>query len=179
VAGPFTGRRSANLGPPLFFLSLGANQCGRNVLDARPQLTLQIHQGDSQMKIAKIFGGFVSLGLLAGLAVPFASAKPQAAPAAQAHEKGMGMHDKLQAALDSLNLTDDQKAKVKDVLADAKTKHQAVKTDASLNEDQKRAKMKELHDGLLAKLNEVLTPDQQTELKSKMAEAKAKPPAKP
>jgi Spy/CpxP family protein refolding chaperone len=131
------------------------------------------------MKIAKILRGFVSLGLLAGLAVPFALAKPQAAPAAQTHEKGMGMHDKLQAALDSLNLTDDQKAKVKDILADAKTKRQAVLTDASLNEDQKRAKMKELHEGLLTKLNEVLTPDQQAELKSKMAEAKAKPPAKP
>ena len=32
MAGPFTDRRSASLGPPLFFLSLGANQCGRNVL---------------------------------------------------------------------------------------------------------------------------------------------------
>jgi Spy/CpxP family protein refolding chaperone len=131
------------------------------------------------MKIAKILGGFVSLGLLAGLAVPFASAKPQAAPAAQAHEKGMGMHDKMQAALDSLNLTDDQKAKVKDILADAKTKRQAVMTDTSLNEDQKHAKMKELHEATMAKMNEVLTPDQQAELKSKMAEAKAKPPAKP
>jgi Spy/CpxP family protein refolding chaperone len=179
VPSPFTGRRSANLGQPLFFLSLAANQCGRNVLGARPQLTLQIRQGDSQMKIAKILGGFVSLGLLAGLSVPFASAKPQAAPAAQTHEKGMGMHDKLQAALDSLNLTDDQKAKVKDILADAKTKRQAIFTDASLNEDQKHAKMKELHEATMAKMNEVLTPDQQAELKSKMAEAKAKPPAKP
>jgi len=131
------------------------------------------------MKIAKILGGFVSLGLLAGLAVPFASAKPQAAPAAQTHEKGMGIHNKLQAALDSLNLTDDQKAKVKDILADAKTKRQAVLTDASLNEDQKRAKMKELHEGLLTKLNEVLTPEQQAELKSKMGDAKPKPTAKP
>jgi Spy/CpxP family protein refolding chaperone len=131
------------------------------------------------MKIAKILGGFVSLGLFAGLAVPFVSAKPQAAPVAQTHEKGMGMHDKLQAALDSLNLTDDQKAKVNDILADAKTKRQAVLTDASLNEEQKRAKMKELHEGLLTKLNEVLTPEQQAELKSKMGAAKEKPPAKP
>ena len=131
------------------------------------------------MKIAKILGGFVSLGLLAALAVPFATAKPQAAPAAQAEGKRMAMHDKLQAALDSLNLTDDQKGKVKDILADAKTKHEAALKDASLNEDQKKAKMKELHEGLLAKLNEVLTPDQQAEFKSKMADTKEKPPAKP
>jgi Spy/CpxP family protein refolding chaperone len=131
------------------------------------------------MKITRILGGFVSLGLLVGLAVPFATAKQQTPPAAQTHEKGMGMHDKMQAALDSLNLTDDQKAKVKDILADAKTKRQAVLADASLNEDQKHAKMKEIHEATHAKLNEVLTPDQQAELKSKMAEAKPKPPAKP
>lgn len=132
------------------------------------------------MKITRILGGFVSLGLLAALAVPLATAKRQAAPAAQAEGKRMGMHDKLQAALDSLNLTDDQKGKVKDILADAKTKREAAMKDASLNEDQKKAKMKELHEGLFAKLNEVLTPDQQAELKTKMmADAKEKPPVKP
>lgn len=131
------------------------------------------------MKIAKILGGFVSLGLLAALAVPFATAKSQAAAAAQAEGKRMAMHDKLQAALDSLNLTDDQKGKVKDILADAKTKREAAMKDASLNEDQKRAKMKELHEGMVAKLNDVLTPDQQAELKTKMADAKEKTPAKP
>ena len=39
--------------------------------------------------------------------------------------------------------------------------------------------MKELHEGLLTKLNEVLTPEQQAELKSKMGDAKPKPTAKP
>ena len=131
------------------------------------------------MKITRVLGGFVSLGLLAALAVPFATAKQQPAPAAQAEGKRMGGHDKLQAALDSLSLTDDQKAKVKDILADAKTKHEAALKDASLNEDQKKAKMKELHEGLVAKLNEVLTPDQQAQLKSKMTDAMEKAPAKP
>jgi len=92
----------------------------------------------------------------------------------------MGMHGGgLQAAVESLTLTDDQKAKVKDIFADAKTKHQAVSSDASLNEEQKKAKMKELHAGIMAKLNEVLTPEQQTELKTKMEAAKAKAPAQP
>jgi Spy/CpxP family protein refolding chaperone len=40
--------------------------------------------------------------------------------------------------------------------------------------------MKELHTSVMAKLNEVLTPDQQSELKTKMEAAKsAKPPAHP
>lgn len=133
------------------------------------------------MKIERILGGLVSLGMVAALAVPLALAKSQATPASQAggKESGTGMRGGLQAAVESLNLTDDQKAKVKDIFADAKTKRQAVSNDTSLSDDQKKTKMKELHEGTLAKLNEVLTPEQQTELKSKMEAAKAKPPAQP
>ena len=75
-----------------------------------------------------------------------------------------------------MNLTDDQKAKVKDIFTDAKTKKQAVSSDTSLSEEQKKAKMKELHSATMAKLNEVLTPEQQTELKSKVEAAKSKAP---
>jgi Spy/CpxP family protein refolding chaperone len=92
----------------------------------------------------------------------------------------MGMRDKLQSAVESLNLTDDQKSKVKDIFADAKAKRQTVWSDSSLTDDQKKAKMKELHAGTMAKLNEVLTPDQQAQLKAKIEAAKAaKPPAQP
>src|SRR6266436_769127 len=103
------------------------------------------------MKIERILGGLVSLGMVAALSVPMALANSQAAPASQTAAKQMGMHGGLQAAVESLNLTEDQKAKVK-----------------------------ELHSATMAKLNEVLTPEQQTELKSKMEAAKAaKPPAQP
>lgn len=132
------------------------------------------------MKIERILGGFVSLGLVAALVVPVALAKTQAMPPPQAAAKEKGMHGGLQAAVESLNLTDEQKPKVKDIFADAKTKGQAVSSDATLSDEQKKAKMKELHSGIMAKLNEVLTPDQQTELKNKMEAAKAaKPPEKP
>jgi periplasmic protein CpxP/Spy len=127
------------------------------------------------MKIEKMLGGMVSLGLAAALAVPGALAKPQTAP--QTAGKEMAMHGGgLEAAVQSLSLTDDQKAKVKDIFADAKTKKQAVTSDSSLSEDQKKAKMKELHSATMAKLNEVLTPEQQTELKNKMEAAKTKAP---
>jgi Spy/CpxP family protein refolding chaperone len=131
------------------------------------------------MKIEKILGGLVSLGMVAALAVPFAQAKSQTAPASQAAGKEMGMRDRLQTAVESLNLTDDQKAKVKDIFADAKAKREGVFKDASLSDDQKKAKMKELHGATMAKLNEVLTPEQQTELKSKMEAGKANHPAQP
>jgi Spy/CpxP family protein refolding chaperone len=119
------------------------------------------------MKIEKILGGLVSLGMVAAMAVPLALAKSQDSSAPQASGK------------ESLSLTDDQKAKVKDIFADAKTKHQTVANDTSLTDDQKKAKLKELHEGTLAKVNAVLTPDQQTELKSKIEAAKTKPPSQP
>jgi len=133
------------------------------------------------MKIERIWGGFVSLGLVAAMAASVALAKSQATPSAQAVGKEKGMHGGgLQAAVESLNLTDEQKAKVKDIFADAKTRGQAVSSDTTLSDEQKKAKMKELHSGIMVKLNEVLTPEQQTELKSKMEVAKAaKPPEKP
>jgi Spy/CpxP family protein refolding chaperone len=130
------------------------------------------------MKIERILVGLASLGIVASLAVPTVQAKSQAA-APQAAGKEMGMRDKLQVAVEGLNLTDDQKAKVKDIFTEAKSKREAVWNDASLTDDQKKAKMKELHTGTMLKLNEVLTPEQQTELKTKMEAAKAKPPAQP
>jgi Spy/CpxP family protein refolding chaperone len=129
------------------------------------------------MKIERLLGGLVSLGMVAALSVPAVLANSQAAPAQQGE---MGMRDKLQPAVESLNLTDDQKSKVKDIFADAKAKRQTVWSDPSLTDDQKKAKMKELHAGTMAKLNEVLTPDQQAQLKAKVEAAKAaKPTAQP
>ncbi len=128
------------------------------------------------MKIGKVLGGLACLGMVAALSVPAILAQSQAA----AQQGEMGMREKLQSAVESLNLSDDQKGKVKDILADAKAKRQTVWNDSSLTDDQKKAKMKELHAGTIAKLNEVLTPDQQAELKTKMEAAKAaKPPAQP
>jgi lipase chaperone LimK len=69
---------------------------------------------------------------------------------------------------------------VKDIFGDAKAKRQTVRSDSSLTDDQKKAKMKELRAGTMAKLNEVLTPDRQAQLKTKMEAAKtAKPTPQP
>jgi len=121
----------------------------------------------------------VTLGLVAALGAPLALAKSQPSPLPQAAGKETGMRDRLQAAVESLNLTDEQKPKVDDIFADAKAKRKAVFSDASLSDDQKKAKMKDLHEGTMAKLNEILTLDQQTELKSKMEAAKVKPAPQP
>jgi protein CpxP len=129
------------------------------------------------MKIARISGVLVSLGLVAVLAVPLASAKSQAAEQQAVGKEAM--RDRLQTTVESLDLTDDQKAKVKDIFADAKTQRQTIMNDASLSDDQKKAKMKELHQATKTKVNNVLTPEQQIALKSKMEATKANAPTQP
>jgi periplasmic protein CpxP/Spy len=126
------------------------------------------------MKIKKLCTGLATFGMVAALSVPAAIAKSQSASDPQAATKESGMRDRLQAAVVSLNLTDDQKPKVDSIFADAKAKRKALLSDTTLTEDQKKAKMKDLHQSTMTKLNEVLTPDQQTELKTKMAAAREK-----
>src|SRR5271154_4483711 len=106
---------------------------------AHPPLSPEMNLRRIVMKIERILGGLVSLGMVAAIAVPLSLAKTQDASASQASGKQMGMRGGLQAAVESLSLTDDQKAKVKDIFVDAKTKYQTVSSDTSLTDDQKKA----------------------------------------
>ena len=126
------------------------------------------------MKIRFMIRGVFSFALAAALTVPALPAKASAAALPQADQKKM-MHDKLQEVVNDLNLSDDQKSKIKDIFTDAKSKREAIMTDTSLTDDQKRAKMKELHTGVASKVNEVLTPEQRTQLKEKLEAAKTRP----
>jgi Spy/CpxP family protein refolding chaperone len=131
------------------------------------------------MKTETMMRGLVSLGIAVALVAPAVLTRVEAKARPQAAAAGQAMKDKLQDAVNELNLTDDQKAKIKDIFASAKTKREAVWNDASLTDDQKKAKMKELHVDTKAKVNEVLTPEQQTQLKEKLEAAKAKAPMNP
>lgn len=98
------------------------------------------------------------------------AAKQDAAPPAgqQSAAPMRSQRDRLQAAVDELNLTDDQKAQLAIIFADAKTQSDAVRADATLTTDQKKAKMKEIGADLHAKVHAVLTPEQRTQLKAKI-----------
>ena len=72
---------------------------------------------------------------------------------------------KVQSKLDKisaeLNLTDDQKTKIKPVLESEYSQLQTINQDSSLSPDQKKAKAKEAHSSAKTEINGVLTPDQQ------------------
>jgi len=130
------------------------------------------------MNIKTALRGLVYLGLGLSLSLPLFPAKPSAAKSLpQAPENRKAMHDALQEAVNELTLTDDQKGKLKDIFDDAKAKRETIFKDSSLTDDQKKEKMKDLRADTRTKVNGVLTPDQQTQLKEKMqAAAKARQP---
>jgi Spy/CpxP family protein refolding chaperone len=72
---------------------------------------------------------------------------------------------------EQLSLTDEQKPKVKAVLEDSTKKRRELFRDASLDQEQKRAKYRDSMDAQNKKMKEILTPDQYTkyqELNEKM-----------
>jgi periplasmic protein CpxP/Spy len=120
-----------------------------------------------------VLRGVIWLGVGLMLSVPVFPGRAAAQTAAEGSHAKAGMRDALQQSVQELNLNDDQKSKVKDIFADAKTKREAIFQDSSLNQDQKRDKMKALREDTLSKVNGVLTPEQQTQLKEKLEAAKA------
>jgi len=81
------------------------------------------------------------------------------------HHNGESADQHLQMLSEKLNLTDDQKAKLKPILQDQMQQMKAVREDSSLSQEQQRAKMKSIHESLHEQINAVLTPQQQAKFK--------------
>jgi Spy/CpxP family protein refolding chaperone len=71
---------------------------------------------------------------------------------------------KLQELSSELNLTDDQKTQIKPILQGEYQQLKGVHADTTLSDDQKSAKMTEIHNGAKGQINSILTPDQQKKL---------------
>jgi periplasmic protein CpxP/Spy len=113
------------------------------------------------------------LAFVAGvMAVGQRSHALQTAPAAQEHGAMGGSmmgpmtpENRLKMLTEKLNLTEDQQAKLKPVLEDQSKQMKAIHDDTSLAPADKQAKMKELHESSVEKMNAILTPDQQAKWK--------------
>jgi periplasmic protein CpxP/Spy len=81
------------------------------------------------------------------------------------HHNGESVDQHLQMLSEKLNLTDDQKAKLKSILQDQMQQMKAVHEDSSLSKDQKRDKMKSIHQSFGDQINAVLTPEHQAKFK--------------
>ena len=102
------------------------------------------------------------------------SAAPQTSP--QGHE-AMGATSPeahVQMLSEKLNLTEDQKAKLKPIFQDQAQQLKAVRDDTSLTPEQKAAKKKAIHETTHDQINAVLTPEQQEKFKTMKQEGMEK-----
>lgn len=71
-----------------------------------------------------------------------------------------------------LNLSKEQKGKMKEFKQSMKQKKDAIKNNASLSEEQKKQQMKQLHKEQKQNLQTILTPEQKAKLKKERMEMK-------
>jgi periplasmic protein CpxP/Spy len=81
------------------------------------------------------------------------------------HHNGESADQHLQMLSEKLNLTDDQKAKLKPILQDEIQQIKTVREDSSLSQEQKHAKLESIHESMHDQIHAVLTPEQQAKFK--------------
>jgi len=103
--------------------------------------------------------------------------KQQASPDQSQTDSTGNMHrdrvgERLEWLGQQLNLTEDQKKQLKPILAGEFKQMRAVGDDASLTQDQKREKMKQIHEASRPQVQAILTPEQQQKFAQMKEEAK-------
>jgi len=107
--------------------------------------------------LAFVFGSFFVLGI--GFALPIRQAEAAQA-ATQSTAKPSSNPDAIEND-DSLNLTQDQKDKIKSIRDDARKQKQDVEKDKALTPDQQTKQLKDITKQTRAQVFAVLTPEQQ------------------
>ena len=107
-----------------------------------------------------------------------APATTEQAPAQTTGQRGHMRHadpaKRLEWMGKKLNLTEDQKTKLQPIFNDEFQQMKAVREDNSLTREQKRDKMKQIHETFHPQVMAVLTPDQQQKLEQMRAKREAK-----
>lgn len=116
------------------------------------------------MKLNKTLAlvGLLAGGLLVGATLQAQDAPKDKPPGERGGPGGPGMRGRpnLDQIAKDLNLTDDQKAKVKTAMEDMQNKMKALRDDTNLKPEDKRAKAKEIREGFTATMKEILTAEQ-------------------
>jgi Spy/CpxP family protein refolding chaperone len=122
------------------------------------------------MKKSLIVIALAAAGLLATPAI--VSAQAQGGP-----RGGRTPEEQVKAMKETLNLSDEQVEKVKAVLTKNQEKLKALREDQSLSQEDRRAKMREVFQGIDEELKPILTPEQQTKWKEEREKRRAQRPA--
>jgi protein CpxP len=92
--------------------------------------------------------------------------------AGEGRGRGMGMDPDamLEHMSKELNLTDDQKTKIKPILEDQSKQMQDLHQNTSASQEDRRAKMKQIHENTMTQLRSILNSDQQKKLDEMMSQ---------
>jgi Spy/CpxP family protein refolding chaperone len=91
--------------------------------------------------------------------------------AGEGHGRGMMMSsdEMLEHMSKELNLTDDQKTKIKPILEDQMKQMQDARQSTSGSQQDRRAKMKQIHENTMSQIRPILNADQQKKLEEMMS----------
>ena len=109
--------------------------------------------------------------LLLGAMAVFAQEPPAPPQGGGGWQRGQmpTAEQRLQHMTQALNLTDDQQAKIKPILENETTEMQSLRSDTSLSQENRMAKMKQIHENTKSQINPILTPDQQKQYAEMMS----------
>jgi len=108
-----------------------------------------------------LVSGFVYSQSAAGQAGQEAQQAGAASQAAPSDEARAQVQEALTRISTELNLTDDQKDKIKPILQSEYSQLKALQDDSSMSPDQKQAKAKDIRDSAHSQISSILTPEQQ------------------
>ena len=94
-------------------------------------------------------------------------------PKAERPASARGPAERLKTLTEKLGLSEEQQGKIKTIFATNAPKAKALREDAALSQEDKRAKMGELRKAEAEEIRAVLTPEQQEKMKAMRKEAKA------
>jgi Spy/CpxP family protein refolding chaperone len=133
----------------------------------------------STLAVALLLAGMVTLKPL-GLAADKPADKPDAAkPDAPRRERREQARDRIEQMAKELNLSDDQKTKLKPVFQHEAEKMKALRDDTSLSREQRREKLKAIRDDFVGKVKEVLTKEQFEKWEKLREQRPQRPPRRP
>ena len=103
-------------------------------------------------------------------APPAPSSETRKRPERPAGDRQEAMREQRDAWVKEIGATDEQMAKIREAQKAQAEKGRALREDTTLSQEDRRAKMKEIRDGMTAKMKEILNADQFAKYEKMMAQ---------
>lgn len=122
------------------------------------------------------------VALLLGAVAAYAQAPAGQGGGQWGHGQPPTVEQRLQRMTQALDLTEDQQQKIRPILENESTQMQSLRSDTSLSQEDRMAKMKQMRETTSSQINPILNPDQQkkyAEMMSHMRRGGGQAPPQP